>query len=97
MRGRPQLTTHPVTGRKALYVNRAFTTRINELSPGESRALLDYLYAHQENPHFQCRFRWTPNAVAMWDNGCAQHLAIWDYYPNVRHGLRVSIVGERPA
>lgn len=62
-----------------------------------ARALLDYLYAHQENPHFQCRFRWTPNAVAMCDNDCAQHLAIWDYYPNVRHGLRVSIVGERPA
>jgi len=92
----PVVRTHPVTKRKALYVNRAFTTRINDLSAPESRALLDFLFTHQENVHFQCRFRWTPNAVAMWDNRCAQHFAVWDYYPNVRHGLRVSVVGERP-
>lgn len=92
----PVVRTHPVTRRKALYVNRAFTTRINDLAPSESRALLDFLFAHQENVHFQCRFRWTPNSVAMWDNRCAQHFAVWDYYPNVRHGLRVSVVGERP-
>ncbi|HZU73995.1 MAG TPA: TauD/TfdA family dioxygenase [Acidimicrobiales bacterium] len=93
----PVVRTHPVTGRKALYVNRAFTTRIRGLRPSESRAVLDFLFAHQENPHYQCRFRWAPSSVAIWDNRCAQHLAVWDYYPSVRHGLRVSVVGERPA
>jgi taurine dioxygenase len=92
----PVVRTHPVTGRKALYVNRAFTTRILGLSPLESRSLLDMLFSHQENPKYQCRFRWRENSVAMWDNRCAQHYAIWDYYPQVRHGLRVSVIGERP-
>ena len=92
----PVVRTHPVTGRKALYVNRGFTTRIVGLAPAESRAVLDFLFAHQENVEFQCRFRWRPNSIAMWDNRCAQHFAVWDYYPNVRHGFRVSVVGERP-
>lgn len=92
----PVVRTHPVTGRKALYVNRAFTTCINGLAAGESRAVLDFLFAHQENPKYQVRFRWQPNSVAMWDNRCAQHYAIWDYFPQVRSGLRVSVIGERP-
>ena len=92
----PVVRTHPVTGRKALYVNRAFTTRILGLSTTESRAVLDLLFAHQENPKYQCRFRWQPNSVAMWDNRCAQHYAIWDYFPQVRSGVRVSIIGDRP-
>ena len=93
----PVIRTHPVTGRRALYVNRSFTTRIRGLSRSESRAVLDFLFTHQENPEFQCRFRWAPNSVAMWDNRCAQHFAVWDYYPAVRHGYRVSVVGDRPS
>ncbi len=93
----PVVRTHPVTGRRALYVNRAFTTRILGLSATESRALLDLLFAHQENPKYQCRFRWQPNSVAMWDNRCAQHFAIWDYFPEVRSGVRVSVIGDRPS
>jgi taurine dioxygenase len=92
----PVIRTHPVTGRRALYVNRAFTTHILGLSTTESRALLDLLFAHQENPKYQCRFRWQPNSVAMWDNRCAQHFAIWDYFPEVRSGVRVSVIGDRP-
>jgi taurine dioxygenase len=92
----PVVRTHPVTGRKAVYVNRAFTTRINELSRAESHAVLQYLYAHQEDPIFQCRVHWEPNTVTMWDNRAVLHRALWDYFPAVRHGLRVSVVGERP-
>jgi taurine dioxygenase len=92
----PVVRTHPVTGRKAIYVNRAFTTRINELSRAESAAVLRFLYEHQEDPIFQCRVRWEADTVTMWDNRAVLHRALWDYFPATRHGLRVSIVGERP-
>ena len=94
--GHPLVRTHPETGRKALYVNRAFTTRINELSRTESAAVLRFLYDFQEDELFQCRVHWEPNTVTMWDNRVVQHRAMWDYYPQTRHGLRVSIVGEVP-
>ena len=92
----PVIRTHPVTGRKSIYVNRIFTTRINDLAETESRALLDFLFEHCERPDFQCRFKWEEHSVAFWDNRCAQHLALWDYYPNVRSGYRVTVKGDRP-
>ena len=92
----PVVRTHPVTRRQALYVNEGFTTRIKELPRAESDALLGFLFKHCGEPAYQCRFHWEPNSVAFWDNRCTQHLAIWDYYPEVRHGYRVSIQGSRP-
>lgn len=74
----PVVRTHPVTGRKCLYVNYGFTTRLVGVPLDESDAVLRYLFRHIEHPAFQCRFRWTPKAVAFWDNRCAQHHAIWD-------------------
>jgi taurine dioxygenase len=92
----PVVRTHPVTGRKALFVNREFTKRVNGLNKLESDALLDMLWRHAETPEFQCRFNWRPNSVAFWDNRCAQHHALWDYYPHRRQGHRVMIEGDRP-
>ena len=92
----PVVRTHPVTGRRALYVNRGFTTRISGIPIDESEAILRYLYEHMENPLFQCRFRWRPNSVAFWDNRCTQHRALWDYWPHTRAGNRVTVKGERP-
>jgi taurine dioxygenase len=92
----PVVRTHPVTGRKALFVNRGFTTRILGIPADESAAVLRYLFEHAENPLFQCRFRWTENAVAFWDNRCTQHRAMWDYWPHTRSGNRVTIRGDRP-
>lgn len=92
----PVVRTHPATGRKCLFVNPIFTKRINELPRLESETLLKMLYEHCQMADFQVRFRWKPNSVAFWDNRCVQHLAIWDYYPNVRSGYRVTIKGERP-
>lgn len=92
----PVVRTHPVTRRKALYVNGYFTTHINELTGTESQALLSYLATHSTQPAFQCRFKWQPNTVAFWDNRCVQHIAMWDYYPQVRSGFRVTIKGDRP-
>ena len=92
----PVVRTHPVTGRKALFVNENFTMHINELSPPESRAVLDFLYAHSTKPAFQVRFSWQPHSVAFWDNRAVQHIAMWDYFPQVRSGYRVTIKGDRP-
>ena len=92
----PIVRTHPVTGRRALYVNRGFTTHIPGIPPDESGAILRYLFDHCENPLFQCRFRWSENAVAFWDNRCTQHRAMWDYWPHTRSGHRVTVRGERP-
>ena len=92
----PVIRTHPVTGRKALYVNSMFTTQIVGLPKDESDAILGFLFRHVARGDFHCRFRWTPNAVAFWDNRVTQHLAVWDYFPHVRSGYRVTIKGERP-
>ena len=87
----PLITEHPVTSRKVIYVNRGFTSHINELSKDESQFVLEYLYQHIENQYFHVRFRWEPHSVAFWDNRCSQHLAVWDYFPQVRSGYRVQI------
>ena len=92
----PVVRTHPVTEKPGLYVNEGFTTRITELPIAESDALLAFLFRHCAQPDYQCRFRWQANSIAMWDNRCAQHRAVWDYYPETRHGYRVTIAGDAP-
>ena len=92
----PVVRTHPVTGRKGLYVNSSYTTAINGVSKKESDALLDMLFRHIATPEFHCRFRWRPKSVAFWDNRAAQHKAVWDYFPGTRSGIRVTVKGDRP-
>ena len=92
----PVVRTHPESGRKALFVNRMFTTQIDGVSRRESDALLGLLFEHIEQPQFQVRFRWAKDSIAFWDNRCVQHQAIWDYWPETRSGYRVTIKGDRP-
>ena len=92
----PVVRTHPVSGRNTLFVNRIFTTRIVELEEPESEVILNLLFDHIEQPEFQCRIQWEPGSVAIWDNRCVQHRALWDYFPHRRHALRVTIEGEEP-
>lgn len=92
----PVVRTHPVTGRKLLFVNRGFTTHIPQLKRPESDALLEMLFRHVETPEFQCRFKWSSNALAFWDNRSAQHHAMFDYWPHRRYAHRVTVCGDKP-
>ncbi len=92
----PVVRTHPVTGRKSLYVNPMFTQRIVGLSPPESDGLLRMLYDVSTRPELTCRLRWENGSVAIWDNRWLQHYAIDDYADFERLMYRVTITGERP-
>lgn len=90
----PLIARHPETDRKLLYVNKAYTSRIPQLSADESRALLDMLFdITARRPVLHCRVRWTPGTLVFWDNRCVQHHASYDYYPYARYGQRVAING----
>jgi taurine dioxygenase len=92
----PIVRTHPETKKKALYVNKFFTTRIEGLSKQESKLILNYLFSHCEKTEFQIRYRWNQNDMAFWDNRCTLHKALWDYHPMERKGRRVTIKGDQP-
>ncbi|MFJ9909232.1 TauD/TfdA dioxygenase family protein [Streptomyces sp. NPDC101152] len=90
----PLVARHPETDRKLLYVNKAYTSRIPQLSADESRALLDLLFdIIARRPILHCRVRWTPGTLVFWDNRCVQHHATYDYYPYARYGQRIAING----
>jgi taurine dioxygenase len=92
----PVVRTHPATGRKALYVNRLMTVRIEGLPVQESDELLAILFDHQEHREFIYEHVWRPGDLLMWDNRCTLH-ARTDFSPNERRLMRrVTILGEKP-
>jgi len=93
----PVVRTHPVSGRKSLFVNEGFTTRINELSETESDGMLKFLFSHTTRPEFTIRWRWQQHDVAFWDNRVTQHYAVDDYRPQRRIMHRATILGDAPA
>jgi taurine dioxygenase len=92
----PVIRTHPETGRKLLFVNRAYTLAFEDMSESESKPLLDYLFAHGNRLEFTCRFRWETGSVAFWDNRCTRHIALHDAGQHRRVMRRVQIAGDRP-
>ena len=87
--------THPITNRKYLFVNQAFTTHILGKSSERSRNLLGYLLNHINQPEFQVRFQWQKHSIAMWDNRCTQHYAVTDYGDSKRIMHRVTVINDR--
>ena len=92
----PVARTHPETGRKALYVNRAHTARFAGWTETESRPLLEMLFAHQISAEFCFRLRWRPGTLAIWDNRCAQHYPVNDYHGYRRLMHRITLAGTVP-
>jgi len=92
----PVVRTHPVSGRKGLFVNEGFTTHINELSPLESQSVLAFLFAQTGRPEFTVRWSWRVDDVAFWDNRVTQHYAIADYLPERRTMHRATVNGDKP-
>jgi taurine dioxygenase len=92
----PLVRTHPETGRKALYVNIAHTAHFAGMTEEESLPLLRFLWRHQTRPELTCRFSWSPGALALWDNRCAQHQAINDYQGQKRLMHRITLGGDVP-
>ena len=93
----PICRTHPVTGKRALYVNPTFTNSIRGMAPEDSARLLAQLYAKMySTPEHTCRFRWQDGSVAMWDNRSCQHYAVSDFWPHERRMERVTLVDPSP-
>jgi len=87
----PVVIRHPVTGRKALYVNRGFTTTIEGLSATESAGPLRTLCDHAEQPRFTVRWKWSPGDLAIWDERATMHFAIGDHFPAHRRMRRCTV------
>ncbi|MEV7086016.1 TauD/TfdA family dioxygenase [Streptomyces sp. NPDC093085] len=92
----PVVRRHPATGRRMLFVNTSFTTRIVGLGRDESDRLLRFLFQQAHVPEYQVRFHWQAGDVAFWDNRATQHYAVNDYAPHRRVAERVAIAGDRP-
>jgi len=93
----PVVRVHPVTGRKALFVNPVYTQRFADMTAAESKPLLDYLHAHCTRPEFQVRLKWRDGMLVMWDNRSTLHLAINDYDGSRRLLYRTTLAGAVPA
>jgi taurine dioxygenase len=92
----PAAGTHAETGRRYLYVNRVFVDHIKGMTREASLPIIEHLARQAEYPEHQCRFHWTKDAIAIWDNRAVQHYAASDYWPDVRIMERASVIGEKP-
>ncbi len=92
----PAVTVHPVTGKRALYLNPVYTTRFEGWTKEESAALLAHLHRHSINENFTCRLRWAVHTLAIWDNRCTMHNALNDYSGVRREMYRTSVKGTPP-
>lgn len=91
----PVVIRHPISGKKTLYVNPAFTTHIDGWTEAESKPFLEMLYTHARRPDFQTRFQWREGSIAFWDNRATWHYAVNDYQGERRLLHRITLEGVR--
>jgi len=95
-RTHPLVRTHPVTGRKALFISPVYTVDIEGLTGAEGEAILGYLFKHMVQDAFIYRHRWQAGMVLMWDNRCTMHLAEGGYDGHLRLMHRTTVAGDTP-
>jgi len=93
----PLVRTHPVTGRKALFVSPVYTVGIDGFAQKEADAILGFLFGHMTQDQFIYRHRWAADMLLMWDNRCTMHLAEGGYDGHLRVMHRTTVAGDRPA
>jgi len=93
----PLVRTHPVTGKKALYLDNSYSQGFEGMTQEESEPLLQFLRFHATQPSFQCRLRWRPNTFVVWDNRSCIHHAFNDHDGFRREMYRTTVLGEAPA
>ncbi|MGK9232270.1 TauD/TfdA family dioxygenase [Inquilinus limosus] len=92
----PVICAHPVTGRRYVFVS-SVLTHFKGMSEEESKPLIDFLMARATRPEFNCRLRWAPRTLGMWNNPFVLHTAINDYPGYRRVMYRTTIEGHAPA
>lgn len=92
----PVVRTHPVSGRKALFVNRVYTVGIEHMGDDESRSTLNFLFQHMVREQLIYRHRWAHNMLTLWDNRCTVHFAEGGYDGHLRIMHRTTVAGTRP-
>ena len=97
MNSHPVVRTHPETGREALWVNRGWTTGLDNMPPRQARPLLQFFFDTMEQPEYTCRWSWSRGDVAVWDNRCTMHYALRDFGDDYREVHRITTRGDRPS
>ena len=92
----PLVRTHPVTGRKALFVSPVYTVGVEDLTPPEAKAILGFLFQHLTQDEFIYRHRWREQMLLMWDNRCTMHFAEGGYDGHLRLMHRTTVAGDTP-
>jgi taurine dioxygenase len=92
----PLVRTHPVTGRKSLFINPVYTVAIEGLHPDENFTLLKFLYDHMVKDEFVYRHHWQENMLVLWDNRSTMHFAEGGYDGHLRLMHRTTLAGDRP-
>jgi taurine dioxygenase len=92
----PVVRTHPRTGREALWVNRGWTTGLEDVPIRQAQPLLKFFFDSMEQPEYTCRWSWSVGDVAVWDNRCTMHYALRDFAGEERRIHRITVAGEKP-
>ena len=93
----PAVVTEPTSGRRALFVNPMYVTRVADMTEADSAPYLAELYKRATRPDFSCRLKWQAGDIAVWDNRMALHYATNDYDGVRRLLYRTTFSGSAPS